>query len=805
MFGSAASAARTNPASIESVGVPQGFGELSRDHEILVDLFFGGRKIGEARVIARPGFLRFKEPAEVLALIPNIIVSSEMSQAFNSEFPTNAGLVCADGVKNGCGEISPASAGVIFDEDHFRVDLFINPKWLNLIRPHQDIYLATPDAPLSLTSSTGLALSGTTGTSPVYNLQNRTIVGFRNGRVRADISYASRLGFVADSLAGEIDTHQMRYSAGLFWAPGLDLIGQRRIIGVGATTQLDTRSDRDTLEGTPLVVFLSQRAQIDILIDGRLVTSGAYEAGNNIIDTSNLPDGSYSLVLRIHEASGAIREERRFFAKNPQIAAVGLPIYFAYAGLLANTVRGHLISTSHNLFYDVGSARRLNDSVALDLSLVGTQKKLLLEAGGWLLTPRFRVRAAALVSVTGDRGALLQVASATTGRLNFNFDLRRVWSRNGDPLIPVSTYVDTFEPVPLDERQIGNGSYTQASGSVGLRLGAAYLSVIGTLRKDSGHPIDYSVGPDLNWPIINKHGFQVAIMADGQLTRSTTAGFAGIRMFYSRSGYSLSSTTGAQGRSSRDASEASKSRAVSDTTVGYSYSNGAGTDLSLEGGVTRELDDTSVHGDGALYGPFGSARAEFVHYIEGSKRTQYGLSVQTGTILSGDKLVVGGRDLSQSAILVAVQGNDAAEFDVLINGQSRGQIRAGERLPVFVQPYRAYSVSLRPLRAASVWFDTGAREFTVYPGNVQQAVWRVEHLLTIYGQAVRKDGKPVSNAVVTSDHGVGESNADGNFLIETSAIDTLSFQTLDGTLCKVPLATMSQQSDYARVGKVVCQ
>ncbi|QNP45802.1 TcfC E-set like domain-containing protein [Sphingomonas sediminicola] len=91
-------------------------------------------------------------------------------------------------------------------------------------------------------------------------------------------------------------------------------------MGFGFATQFDTRADADSLEATPLIIFLGQPARVEILVDNRLVTSGSYEAGNNSVDTSNLPDGSYPLVLRIREASGAVREERRFFVKNAQIA-----------------------------------------------------------------------------------------------------------------------------------------------------------------------------------------------------------------------------------------------------------------------------------------------------------------------------------------------------------------------------------------------------------------------------------------------------------------------------------------------------
>jgi hypothetical protein len=786
-------------------GIPAGFDELTRDRELLVDVFFGGNKVGEARVVAAPGKLRFKSPDQVLALIPNVEFSSELAAAFAGELPANAGLVCADDTSRGCGELTPEVAGVIFNEDRFRVDLFVNRKWLRLIRPEQNLYLPTPTAPLSLTSSAGLALSGSSGTSTVYNLQNRTVVGFRNARIRSDVSYASRLGFLTDTLVAEVDRPGLRYSAGLFWAPGLDLTGQRRIFGAGVGTQFDTRADHDTLRGTPLILFLSQAARVDILIDGRLVTSGGYDAGNNVLDTSSLPDGSYSLLLRIHEASGAVREERRFFAKNPQIAPMGQPIYFGYAGMLANTRPGRPLSLSKDLFYQVGTARRFSEKLALDVSIIGTKQKPMLEAGGWVITSLGRVRAAALASLKGDRGALLQVASAQTGPLSVNFDLRRIWSHDGKPLLPLPTYVDSFNSVPIDGQQIGNGSYTQASASIGYQIGHAYLSLIGSLRKDKGLHADYSVGPNFSWPIVSKNGVQIVLQADAQVTRTTTASYVGVRMLYARAAYSVSNNFGGRSLSSRGNSGVSRSRMVGDTTAHISYADDSGTDLSLAGGATRELDSTTAHAEGILYSRLGSARGEIRQGVEGGHRTQYGLTVQTGAILNGAGVLVGGRDLAESALVISLDGSDKSAFDVLINGQPRGRIRVGGRLPIFLQPYRAYSVKLRPVNAASVWYDLAAREITLYPGNVQPARWHVEHLVTIFGRAVRPDGTPVADAMVTSRRGIGQANPDGYFQIETSANDVLAFAPGDGAQCKVDIGALKPQQDFARVGRVICR
>jgi hypothetical protein len=501
-----------------------------------------------------------------------------------------------------------------------------------------------------------------------------------------------------------------------------------------------------------------------------------------------------------------VREERRFFAKNVQVAPLGRPVYFAYAGALANSRPGRPVSLSDGLFYQFGTARRLSRNLALDLSVIGSEGASIVEAGAWLITALVRVRAAALGSPRGDRGALLQLASGQSAPINVNLDLRRIRSRDGRPLVPLSDYAGSFDSVGLDGRHIGEGSYTQATGSVGYQLGAAYLELVGSLRKDQGLPADYSIGPNLNWPVVNASGLQVALHADAQVTSRTRAGYVGLRMFFNRSGYSVSSSVGRRGFSSRDGTGPSGQSAVGDTTAHFSYADEEGTDVSLAGGLAREIDSTAAHADAMVYSRFGSLRGQLVHDLRGNNRTQYGLTLQTGALLDRHDLVLGGRNLAQSAAIVSVDGGPGdTEFEILVDDHSRGRVRAGTRVPIFLEPYRSYSLRLRPVKAASVWYDSAAREFTLYPGNVQHLSWHVEHLLTIFGRAVGADGKPIADALVMSRRGVGQSDSEGYFQIETSGESRLSFEGAGDARCEVTLPELRQGLDYAPVGKVLCR
>jgi hypothetical protein len=114
-------------------------------------------------------------------------------------------------------------------------------------------------------------------------------------------------------------------------------------------------------------------------------------------------------------------------------------------------------------------------------------------------------------------------------------------------------------------------------------------------------------------------------------------------------------------------------------------------------------------------------------------------------------------------------------------------------------------VRLRPLDAAAVSYDGAAREVTLYPGNVQHLAWHVDKMFTVFGQALRPDGRPLADAVIQSRHGVGESDGNGYFQVDVGAGEPIRFNQDAGGSCEVTLGNVKPVRDFASVGKVVCR
>ena len=192
-------------SALVAAGTPEGFEQLAGSKVTLVDVYFGGRKIAETLAQTRPGLLQFRSPGDILAALPSVIRDPVLLSTLAGQLSSNDDVACGYSNANSCGILTPQVLGIVYDEEHFRVEIFVNPKFLATSKSVPDGLLPTPSAPLSLTSALGLAASGSLGEPGIYNVQNRTVLAFRNARIRTSNAFASKLGWVVDDLVGEVE------------------------------------------------------------------------------------------------------------------------------------------------------------------------------------------------------------------------------------------------------------------------------------------------------------------------------------------------------------------------------------------------------------------------------------------------------------------------------------------------------------------------------------------------------------------------------------------------------------------------
>ena len=792
-----------------TVGEPEGFAELTRDRTLVVDVYFGGVRRGEAVVAVTPDSVSFTEPAAVIDLLPPLVDSGALAAAIgNRPLPANAALACTPGADNArCGRLAPETVGVILDRDRFRVDIFLNPRFLSTQQSLENLYIPAPDGGLTMINAVGGVISGRIGGGEhYYTLQDQLVIAMGERRLHADLSYANELGFGAERLALEWDRPERRYSAGALWSPGDGLTGRQKLLGFGVETQIDTRRDREELLGSPVIVFLDRRGRVDLLRQGRVLSSAIYEAGNQQIDTSNLPEGSYEITLRIEEVGQPAREETRFYTKSRRTPSLGRTDFFAFAGLLIDDYDPGALAPSGEPYAQGGLARRLGESWALDGSVQATDSAASAEVGLSFLTPLAQLRAAALAQSSGAYGTAIQLSSTGNGRLNFNIDLRHFdLAEAADSAGPDVREAPRSAILPFERsvRQPYRGSYSQVGGVVSYSL--ADFRVLGTFyyRDEKGADASYSIGPSVEWDVLRRGPFTLTLRGDLTATEQGSSGFAGLTLRFTGRRSSITALAGVR---STTLGEGHPGDGAVAALAGSWGTDALGGDLSLGAGYERQPEQESVVLSSELQHPFGSLSGDFVHTDRNSANgSQYTVGFQTALAVGAGGLHVTGKTTTDSMIAARVDGaRENDRFEILVDEQVAGVIEGDETSLLRLPSYRAYKLRIRPISEELVAYDSSPREIGLFPGVVAGLEWTAAPVTIKIGRLVDSSGSPLGGAAISAKGVWTQTDQDGYFQIEVPDDIELEVVLSDGQRFAIELPEGTSKSGIARIGSVTC-
>jgi Mat/Ecp fimbriae outer membrane usher protein len=792
--------AQAHDRSSFSTSAPAGFEALAGERELVLDAYYGGRKLGAVQVKFSPGQVRVIDPEGLAGLIPDVALKAELVRFLSGALPANVALACGHSKNVECGVLPAGHYGVIVDEERFRLDIFVSSDLLVKPDPKAAQFLPAPENEPALVSLFGLTASGSSRGGETIHLQNRSIASLGAMRLRSDSSVATDIGLTFDNLTLEADRGDWRYAGGLFWAPGGDLIGRRKIIGVGVSTQLDTRQNKEELLGTPVSIFLQQPAKVDLIIDGRIVSSHIYPAGNRLVDTTALPDGSYDLVVRIQEDGRPPKQDQRFFSKGSIMAPEGRPLYSIVAGMLPSSRRG-LSLDGGTFFYEASAAYRLSTALGLDASILGTQDKAMLQGGAIYHLPWAQVRLAGLISSSADYGGVIRVSSMGKGPFSFSFDLRKVVSDNGGPLLPVTVSNGTFSEEP--ETGFGDqGSYAQALSILGYRFGQANVRLTGLYRRNGSEKANYSVGAAIDLPVVRTGRFDIVLQADVRRTERDFASFIGARFLINRGNLAFSGSSGFRHQSEHPGAN---DQLVGEVQAAWYQETAGHSQLAADVAAGRDLDGSYARASAYARTPLVNARADLLQQFEDHRNTQYAVMVDGGIVLNNSGIGIAGRDMNDTALMVKVRGGEAGHaFDVLVDEVARGSVADGDRLALFLEPYKTYNVRLRPRGTGMSSFDTAFKSVTLYPGNVAEMEWIATPLFILFGRAVDPNGMPIGDADIVGSHGIGRSDVQGYFQIETNSNDKLRLAKEGEKTCEMTVGPVTEVQGLASAGDVTC-
>lgn len=782
---------------------PEGFEELTAPQSTVVDIYFGGKKITETMVTFSPDQFIFTNPQELIKTIPRLKETEHNTivTALKTNLAQNTQLICQrPNQPTNCGTLKPDIAGIIFDEGHFKVDLFINPSLLDIVNLIDNPYLPFPE-----TEEWGYIKNLSGGFSGVgsklsYNLRVTDIISYYLTRLRLS-TYTNNTGLYVDNATLETEWRDWEASAGMFRTRSIDLLGQSEVLGLRVATSFKQRIDLRTAYGNQVVVFLSQRALIKVFRDSQLIASQIYEAGNQTIDSSNFPDGVYNIDIVIEEAGGNTRVEHFFFAKSITIPPLGHPFYTAEIGVRKKLNQQTVLIPQYTTapIIHLGTAWRLTDFLGIDSDVLYSNNEYYASFGSSVIYEFLSLRVGGLASNTGY-GTELR-GSLQLDQFNLVFNAQKSWQ-------DATVKSNTLSLSSFNQADIGSG-YSFDNG--------ISFNVRGQWRQNNAanniQSSQFNITPSLRTPLFNYQGFRADLNASYTITSTDKLALLTISLQQSTPiGLNFSNQTQAEYRPS-DAEPVLFNNLHADW---QSDPNDINDNLrgSIEWRTKQNNHAIRLTGDYRTNSMGVSGFAEQTLLNQGDNSIAYGGQIITNVIGDKEGISIGSADFRESAIIIDLRGSPkGAAFDVLVSRLARNPTSENKIADAYVgaeniislEPYESYDIRIVPQKTTFADYDNKIYTTTLYPASIERLVWKVQQVITLISLITYPDGSLVSNARVEGATEPAITDDQGLLQVDVGTDSALIFKKKDKPTCQVTLPEkLEPKNGIVILDKLIC-
>lgn len=779
----------SQPLFLAEAGVPPGFEALSKPQRSLVDIYYGNRYLGSQLATYTAETIRLSDPQALVRLIGDISDPALVGKTLGATLDSHGEQVCLQPGQTDCGLLEPAIAEVIFDESRFRVDVFVNRRFLLTRSAAVTRYLPPSDGGYSFMQNFAATLSGTRGrggaaganNSEDYVLYGTSVFAKGENSLHSHWDYARDQNFSVADFYGQREFEGVHYRFGLMRTEGfgLSFTPDQTLTGVRIGSSSRTRADTRFSGGIPLALFLPVRGRVEVRKDNRLIASYFFEAGSQQLDTSAFPTGAYDVTIRVLDEQGRqVSEERRFFAKQFDLPPIGEWRYFMETGQMMSATGKTLPKRTRGFLARAGVSRRLTDTLATTVSAAINSNSSLLEAGLFNIGYGYELSPSVMVGDGGARGFNI-LGRTTLGRAVINIGHRQLWHDN------TSTVVESGDGPPL----LGESfSQSNLSLSVPVYRGNASYAFSQTRTGDNPRTRSHALA----------YRTSLYRVADLDIDMDIS---------YSRSGDDQVARLGfnfrlrdrhwrwqATPRAQHDWQNSVRTRRSERVRLSASWENPALVDATLRTDFGVETGTGNARYDARLEAAnsWGQTRLSLNHVAGSRAVTSYAASLSSSFMTEGNHLALGGEQNADSALMVKIKGQVGDTFAVRVNGQRRGYAVAGRPSLVPLPPYAQYAISISPTGAALYDFDERERMVTLYPGNVVLLNYEAVALRLLFGRLVLA-GQPVSGVQIKGGQYPAASDDYGLFQLELRA-DQKAVEAIlgDGRRCRLEVPEVSQ-------------
>jgi len=773
--------------------VPAGFESLLAPQTTLIDIYYGDRFVNSQLATFTPSTIEFSQPALITAHLSDLLEPNAVLSAINGELDAHAELICQYQGQQSCGELEPLIAGVIFDENRFRVDLYINAHYLSVRSLKKQKFLPASDSQLSWLQSLHGAYSESGGSVADYSLFSNSTLAFKETRLNINGDIDQDDNKRIQTLALQHDWQGKNYQAGILESDnnGLLFMPNNSMRGVRIASTLDTRNDLRLSSGNQLIVFLRSRSRVSLYKDDRLITTARYEAGNQTIDTTLMPGGAYDVEIRIKEDSGAERSETRFYSKSNQLPPVDQALYFFEAGELIEQNAGDTIAKGiREVAFRAGYNTRLNDQTSLNTGFSHTAGINALEVGSFFFSRNydFNVNAA----VTDQQGYGLSTTSRLSlGAYQLNGGLRRIW--NSKLASFNSEYDNLGSPVTQANLNLSYGS----------RIGR--LSLGGNVnRTDDDTQESYNASFDLPRIALGTTDLLLGMRASRESGASQFVINAQLRF----GGKNLSANYQADHYTNIDQDHRRDNTLQQNASLSWQDNDLLPDDdlnitLTHSDAPSQTRTSTGVDWDSHL----GAIKLQHESTSSGQTTTRSNSGViSTSFMINGDSITLGGREQTQSALLIKINGQaQDPRFKIVINGADRGRATAGGTTAINLRPFETYQVQLQHNGEGFIEYSQQKQSVTLYPGNVVTLNWDIAATNIVFGRLSDQHGDAISNALIEGVSGLATTDEYGFFQAEIrNDTEVIKVKTREAS-CELELPEISARNGIASLGELSCE
>ena len=781
---------------------PPGFEDFTRAQTTEADIFFGGEYLLSTLITYDLSEVTIEDPSVIIDAIPTIKRPELIEAALGIALPSHAQKVCHKRAKPDCGALAPEVVGLIFNEGLFRVDIFLHPDQLITQTPTLQRYLPAPEAGLSLLHDVNFTASGR-GSDNQINLTSETLLSHEALRLSARYGL-SNTGLSLFETSLQWDEQDREFEIGSFRAIGRSsaFIGDLDLLGFSVGSSTNTRTDLENALGTPLFVFLSQRARVDVLRNGELIDSRFYPAGNQQLDTANLPDGAYQLTLRIVENDGSERTQTQFFVRNSRLPPQGETQYRAEIGVLTNTQGNQTPSITNVPLVRAGITTRLSQAIALEGELTHVNDLNFATAGVFYFAPGWQLHAGFLASDEGDFGYSLR-GTRSGPKASWSFDYTQVDAAEIRTGGSASFADQLLEIDPFFNSSLLPDSFSQGSTSFAFPLFGGRGIVRARINKRRGVSTDQAIGFSYLRPLFQRGLVTADLNLDTSLSDQNSFARLAINFRLRRANSFGTLTPQFQYTSNTGRNPAEGRLNASWTRNHQSELFGA----TQSGAFLQHEPQRTVLGARLQnQSQYGISSAE-ISYENGdvAKGINYSATSRFSVVTKAGATALGGGERNLAAVVVEIDAKSPdSKFNIVVDNRVVGQASPTNRGLVSLRPYDTYDVQIRPLGNKILNYDESVRRITLFPGNVHSLSFDAHPVTVVVGQALFADGTPVASGRVTNVDAFAATDEAGWFQLELTKPQRIVIRHAPGESCSFDLATFPDP-DLSVIEPVICQ